>query len=146
MAAIVSSLHYLSPVAFDISNVSGAPAAIIKTLAALINDTSRATRDIWVWLPAQNEVGALADLIETPKRLRKRSHERQPSKPLESQAYNGPTHRLDHPGARQAHLGARRFAPRPLCAWGGASQSIRSAAELRALLESLEGGTAKDDD
>ena len=27
-----------------------------------------------------------------------------------------------------------------------ASQSIRSAAELRALLESLEGGTAKDDD
>ena len=27
-----------------------------------------------------------------------------------------------------------------------ACQSIRSAAELRALLESLEGGTAKDDD
>jgi hypothetical protein len=27
-----------------------------------------------------------------------------------------------------------------------ASQSIRSAAELRALLESLEGGTAKDDE
>jgi hypothetical protein len=27
-----------------------------------------------------------------------------------------------------------------------ASQSIRSAAELRAVLESLEGGTAKDDD
>ena len=75
------------------------------------------------------------------------NHEHQPPKPRESRANNGPTHRLDHPGARQAHLGARRFAPRPLCACSElACQSIRSAAELRALLESLEGGTAKDDD
>jgi hypothetical protein len=42
----------LSPVAFDISNVSGALAAIIKILTALINDNSRATRDISVWPPA----------------------------------------------------------------------------------------------
>ena len=41
----------LSPVAFDISHASGAMAAIIKILTALINDIGRATRDISVWLP-----------------------------------------------------------------------------------------------
>jgi hypothetical protein len=54
MAAIVSSLHHLfSTVALDISHASGAMAAIIKILTALINDIGRATRDTLVWLPTK---------------------------------------------------------------------------------------------
>jgi hypothetical protein len=43
----------LSTVALDISHVSGAMAAIIKILTALINDIGRAIRDPLVWLPTK---------------------------------------------------------------------------------------------